>query len=167
MPSNPEIVIEPHRLRLDGSNARGLLAGYDIVADGSDRLSTRLAVHDACMELRKPLVSASGPGLRWSAATLQILSRSAASLPSVHLVRQRGSGGGRPSCAQAGVLGPIAGVMGSLQAAELVKELLGLERFSLSGTLLLYDGLAASIERISVGRSSTCARCDRSSNRTG
>lgn len=153
---NPQVTFAVHAERLDASNARPLIEAYDLVADGSDNLATRLLVHDTCMSLRRPLVSASVQGTDGQLTTFK------AYLGSPHpclrcLFAPDMAADALPSCAQAGVLGPAAGVLGTLQAVEVIKELLGLGR-SLSGALLIYDALDASLDRIRVQRRPGC--CD-------
>ncbi len=154
---NPHVTVIPHELRLDATNARALVEGYDLVADGSDNLATRIAVHDACLELRRPLVSAAVQGLDGQLTTYK------AYLGDPHpclrcVFDEVLSGDALPSCAQSGVLGPVAGVVGTLQAVEVIKEVAGIGT-SLSGTLLLYDAAAAQLERIRIRRRADCAGC--------
>lgn len=152
---NPHVRLVRHQLRLDAANAHAIVAGYDLVADGSDNLPTRLAVHDACRALGRPLVSASVQGLDGQLTTYK--GHLGAPHPCLRcLLDKEVDSGALPSCAQAGVLGPAAGVMGTLQAVEVVKELLGLGE-SLSGTLLVYDAWSTSLERIRIARRSACA----------
>ena len=151
---NPHVEVVAHQLRLDAGNARALVDGYDLVADGSDNLPTRLAVHDACRDLRRPLISASVQGLDGQLTTYK--SYLGAPHPCLRcLFDDAMSDDALPSCAQGGVLGPVAGVMGTLQAVEVVKELTGIGE-SLSGTLLLYDAATAHVERIAIPRRSGC-----------
>jgi molybdopterin-synthase adenylyltransferase len=151
---NPLVDVNVHDLRLDATNARDLVARYDLVADGSDNLDTRLAVHDACRDLGRPLVSASVQGLDGQLSTYK------SHLGSPHpclrcLLDTVTSDDALPSCAQGGVLGPVAGVLGTLQAVEVVKELAGVG-VSLSGTLLIYDAAGTSFDRIRLRRRSAC-----------
>lgn len=151
---NPGVRVERHGLRLDTGNAERLVAGYDLVADGSDNLATRLAVHDAALAQRRPLVSASVQGLDGQLTTYKAYLGGAH--PCLRCLFEPGTEeGALPSCAQGGVLGPVAGVLGTLQAVEVVKELLGVGE-SLSGALLVYDAAAARFERISVRRRAGC-----------
>ena len=153
---NAQVRVVPHHVRLDDRNARELVAAYDLIADGSDNLATRLAVHDACFDLRRPLVSASVQGLDGQLTTYK--SYLGHPHPCVRCLLDAGtSGDALPSCAQGGVLGPVAGVVGALQAVEVVKELVGIGS-SLSGTLLLYDGATTSFERIRIPRRAGCCR---------
>lgn len=151
---NPRLRATRHPTRLDAANAQALVAGYDLVADGSDNLATRLLVHDACFALRRPLVSASVQGLDGQLTTWK------AYLGGPHpcmrcLIDPDLAEDALPSCAGAGVLGPVAGVLGTLQAVEVVKELAGIGR-SLSGTLLAYDAAEGAFDRIRVGRRPGC-----------
>jgi molybdopterin-synthase adenylyltransferase len=151
---NPLVDVTVHDLRLEAGNAKELVAGYDLVADGSDNLATRLAVHDACRDLGRTLVSASVQGLDGQLSTYK--SHMGSPHPCLRCLLDAGtSEDALPSCAQGGVLGPVAGVLGTLQAAEVVKELSGVG-VSLSGTLLLYDAAEASFERIRLRRRPTC-----------
>jgi molybdopterin/thiamine biosynthesis adenylyltransferase len=153
---NPKIRVVPHHVRLGERNARELVASYDLVADGSDNLATRLAVHDVCFDLRRPLVSASVQGLDGQLTTYKPYL--GGPHPCMRCLLDAGmSGDALPTCAQGGVLGPVAGVVGTLQAVEVVKELVGIGS-SLSGTLLLYDAATASFERIRVPRRPGCCR---------
>ncbi|MGE3294301.1 MAG: ThiF family adenylyltransferase [Geminicoccaceae bacterium] len=151
---NPLVELEAHTLRLGAANAAELVAGYDLVADGSDNLATRLAVHDACRSFGRTLVSASVQGLDGQLTTYK------AHLGSPHpclrcFVDPETGEEALPSCAQAGVLGPVAGVLGTLQAVEVVKELAGIGT-SLSGTILLYDAAAANFDRLRLRRRAAC-----------
>lgn len=153
---NPHVRATEHATRLDAANAQALVAGYDLVADGSDNLATRLLVHDACFALRRPLVSASVQGLDGQLTTWKGYLGSPH--PCLRCLFEPGvAADALPSCAAAGVLGPVAGVLGTLQAVEVVKELAGIG-CSLSGTLLVYDAAAATFDRLRIGRRDGC-RC--------
>jgi adenylyltransferase/sulfurtransferase len=151
---NPLIEVVAHEVLLDGTNARDLVAGYDLVADGSDNLATRLAIHDVCRAIGRTLVSASVQGLDGQLSTYK------AHLGSPHpclrcLVDEETGEDALLSCAQGGVLGPVAGVLGTLQAVEVIKELAGVGE-SLSGTVLLYDAAATSFDRVRLRRREAC-----------
>ncbi|MGH6914149.1 MAG: HesA/MoeB/ThiF family protein [Geminicoccales bacterium] len=154
---NPEIVLIAHQVELGRDNAGALVEGYDLAADGSDNFATRDALHDACLRLGKPLISAAVQGFEGQLSTFKAFLGPPHPCyrclypeePPAHLI---------PSCAQGGILGPAAGVLGCLQAVEVVKEILHLEG-SLSGTLLLYDALGAELRRIRVPRRSDCPVC--------
>lgn len=154
---NPEIDITLHGMRLTSDNAAALIENYDIVADGSDNFATRAAVHEACFLQRKPLVSAAVQGVEGQLSTYK--SYLGSPHPCYRCVFPENPPDDLiPSCAEGGVLGPVVGVMGSLQAVEVVKELLG-RGDSLSGTLLLYDALSTSFSRIGVKRRPACPLC--------
>lgn len=154
---NPEINLVAHEERLNLDNAARLLAPYDLVADGSDNFATRDIVHKTCLALSKPLVSAAVQGLEGQLSTYK--AHLGAPHPCYRCVFPDTPPPDLiPSCAEGGVMGPVVGVMGSLQAVEVIKELLGLGE-SLSGTLLLYDGMQADLRRIKIARNPACAIC--------
>ena len=154
---NPDIDIVLHETRLTRENAAELIAGYDLVADGSDNFATRDAVHNACLAGRKPLVSAAVQGVEGQLSTYK--AHLGAPHPCYRCVFPEDPPDDLiPSCAEGGVLGPVVGVMGSLQAVEVIKELLG-RGDSLSGSLLLYDALATTWSRIGVKRRPACPVC--------
>jgi molybdopterin-synthase adenylyltransferase len=158
---NPGVRVVTHGVRLDSTNALAIIEQYDVVADGSDNFRTRATVQDACLRLGKTLVSASVQGLEGQLTTFK------AHLGPPHpcmrcLFPEEPEANALPTCAQGGVLGPAAGAVGCLQAVEVVKEVLGYDNHSLSGTLVLYDALDAALERVRFTRRSACAgRCVR------
>jgi adenylyltransferase/sulfurtransferase len=154
---NPDVRVIQMKARLTAGNAKSIIAGYDLVADGSDNFTTRFLLNDACFLLRKPLVSAAL--LRFDAQ----MSTYKAHLGDPHpcyrcLFPERPPEDLIPRCEQAGILGALAGAVGSLQATEVLKELLGIGD-SLSGHLLIYDALAATFRKIKVRRDPACALC--------
>ncbi len=150
---NPEVRVIPHRLRLDEGNARSLVAEYDLVVDGSDNFATRYAVNDACVAERRPLVAASLLRFEGQLSTFR------PGGPCYRCLHPHAPPPGTiPRCEEAGILGAVAGVMGTLQAAEAIKELLGLGE-SLAGVLLIYDALGARFMRIRVPRDPACPAC--------
>ncbi len=155
----PDLEIRATGARLTADNAAALVTGYDIVADGSDNFATRRAVHAACLEAGIPLVSAAVQGMDGQLTTFK------AHLGPPHpcfacLFPDEPAADALPSCAQGGVLGPAAGVVGTLQAVEVIKELLG-DFDSLSGWLLLYDARSSSFDRLRVRRRQDCPLCGR------
>jgi len=153
----PDVDIRTFPERLTAANAVRLVEGYDLVADGSDNFATRSAVHAACLAAGIPLVSAAVQGMDGQLTTFK------AHLGPPHpcfacLFPEEPAAGALPSCAQGGVLGPAAGVMGALQAVEVIKELLGGFE-SLSGWLLLYDARRSAFERLRVRRRADCPLC--------
>jgi molybdopterin-synthase adenylyltransferase len=154
---NPDVKIETHALRLDEGNAADLIGQYDIVADGSDNFATRYLLNDLCYRLKKPLVGAALSPFDGQLSTFK------AYLGPPHpcyrcLFREAPPPDSVPRCETAGILGAIAGVMGTLQATEVLKELLGIGE-SLSGTLLVYDALRAGFHSIKLPRDPDCPTC--------
>lgn len=154
---NPEVLVQAHDERLTADNAGSIIADYDLVADGSDNFATRYLLNDVCFTLRKTLVSAAI--LRFDGQISTYKAWQGAGHPCLRcLFPAAPSEDAVPSCAQAGVLGALAGTLGTLQATEVVKEILGVGR-SLSGSLLLYDALNASFETLTVGKRADCPTC--------
>src|SRR5262249_61302998 len=135
-----------HPRRLTEANAEQIVAGYDLVADGSDNFATRYLVNDVCYRLKKILVTAAI--LRFDGQISTYKAWHGAGHPCLRCVFPVApSEDAVPSCAQAGVLGALAGTLGAVQAAEVVKELLGVGR-SLFGRLLDDDPLGGSGEGV-------------------
>jgi len=158
---NPDVKLELHKGRLDASNAMDLIGKYDLVADGTDNFETRFLINDAAYFARVPLVSAAILRFDGQISTFKAFETDAESNhgPCYRCIfREPPPPGQIPSCAEAGVLGALCGVMGSLQATEVVKELLGIGD-SLSGTLMMYEGLAAEFRRITVKADPGCPLC--------
>ncbi len=158
---NPGTKVVEHRERLDAGNALALAQAYDIVADGSDNFPTRFLLNDACFFAQRPLVS--GAVLRFE-GQVSTFKAYAGAAHGVHgpcyrcLFRSPPPRGEIPSCAEAGVLGAFCGVIGSLQATEVLKELLGIGD-SLSGSLLLVDALGARFRKVRVKADPGCPLC--------
>jgi sulfur-carrier protein adenylyltransferase/sulfurtransferase len=151
---NPDVEVVEHRTRLDASNIVELLSGYDVIVDGADNFPTRYLLNDASVRLRKPVVSASilsfdgqistfvpyeGPCYRCLYPTP----------PPAELA---------PSCSANGVLGVMAGTMGTLQANEVLKLVLGIGD-PLIGRLLLYEALGTRFTELKVRRDPSCPIC--------
>jgi adenylyltransferase/sulfurtransferase len=154
---NPGITVNRHLERLTVDNVGGLIGPYDVIADGSDNFDTRFLLNDACFFAGKTLVSAAV--LRFDGQ----LSTYKAYLGQPHpcyrcVFPEKPPPDLIPSCAEGGVLGAMAGVMGSLQATEILKELTGAGD-SLSGRLLIYDGLATNFRTVRIRRDGKCALC--------
>lgn len=154
---NPEVRVHPHSERLTADNAGRVLAGYDIVADGSDNFATRYLLNDVCYRLKKILVSAAI--LRFDGQISTYKAHQGAGHPCLRCIFPAApSEDAVPSCAQAGVLGALAGTLGALQATEVVKEILGIGR-SLSGRLVMYDALAGTFDEMAVAKRADCPTC--------
>jgi sulfur-carrier protein adenylyltransferase/sulfurtransferase len=151
---NPDVKVVEHRLRLDATNVIEIIKDYDVIVDGADNFPTRYLLNDASVRLRKPVVSASilafdgqistfvpfeGPCYRCLYPTP----------PPTELA---------PSCGEAGVLGVMAGVLGLLQANEVIKLVAGIGE-PLIGRLLLYDSLGTRFTELKVRRDPNCPIC--------
>jgi adenylyltransferase/sulfurtransferase len=154
---NPEVRLEPHALRVTAGTVLDLLARYDLVADGSDNFATRYLLNDAAYFARKPLVSAAM--LRFDAQISTFKAWEPGDHPCYRcLFREPPPAGLIPTCAEGGVLGALAGAAGSIQATEVLKELLGIGE-SLSGWMLIYDALSTTFQKIRVHRDPDCPLC--------
>jgi len=138
---NPHISIEQHSLRLNEKNAREIIARYDIIADGSDNFSTRYLVSDSCFYEAKPLITAAVGGFDASLTTLRPFETDADGRPRPTyrcLFPEAPPPGTIPSCEEAGVLGALTGIVGSMMALEIIREIVGFGE-SLVGRLMLID----------------------------
>jgi adenylyltransferase/sulfurtransferase len=150
---NPSLTVNAHAERLTGRNVRSLFERYDVVIDGTDRLAVRYLINDACVLLRKPLVSAAIHRFEGQAMTY-LPGRG----PCYRCLYPSSDDSLVPNCAEAGVLGVLPGVMGSLQATEAIKLLLGIGE-PLLGRLLVYDALAMQFQEFAFARNPDCAAC--------
>ena len=154
---NPDTRVDLHETRLTAANALELIGGYDLVCDGSDNFATRFLVADACVLARRTLVSAAV--LRFDGQLGTFRPHLDADGPCYRCLHPAPPPPGLvPSCGEAGILGAVTGVMGSLQATEALKELLGIGE-SLSGRLLIWDGLGARFRTVRLRRDPACALC--------
>jgi len=147
---NPHVKIEPYCVRLTAENARALVSAYDVVADGSDNFETRYLVSDACFHEKKPLVTAAVGGFDASLTTLRPFEHGADGVlnPTYRcLFPEPPPPGTVPSCEEAGVLGALTGVVGSMMALEVLREIVGFGE-SLVRRLLLIDTRAMRFETI-------------------
>jgi adenylyltransferase/sulfurtransferase len=150
---NPEVRLVPHALRLQADNVRELFNGYDLLIDGTDRLATRYLINDACVILRKPLVSAAIH--RFEGHLMTYVPDGG---PCYRCVFPNSAEGLVANCAEAGVLGVLPGVLGTLQATEAIKLITGIGA-PLVGRLLTYDALDMRFSEFSVARRRDCAVC--------
>jgi len=155
---NPHVKIETHPVRLDAGNALELIGRYDIVADGSDNFATRFLINDSCFFAKKTLVSAAVSEFDGQLATFKAHDRSGTYPCYRCLFPEPPPPGTAPSCSQTGVLGAAAGVMGTLQALEVLKEITGIGE-SLAGKLLIYEALATRFRSVRVRPDKDCALC--------
>jgi adenylyltransferase/sulfurtransferase len=151
---NPDVKVIPYQGVLTSENASEILSDYDVIVNGSDNFPTRYLVNDACVFLKKPLVDASV--LMFDA---QLTTFDAQRGPCYRCLYPMPPPPGEvPSCQEAGVLGALTGVVGSLQATEAVKLLLGIGE-PLIGRLLILDGLSLDIHFVKFAKSRNCPVC--------
>jgi adenylyltransferase/sulfurtransferase len=151
---NPHVTVQPHATRLTSANARGIIADYDVVVDGTDNFPTRYLANDACALEGKPLVYGSifrfeGQASLFDAATGPCYRCLYPEPPPPGLV---------PSCAEGGVLGVLPGIIGSIQALEAIKWILGAGE-SLRGRLLLFDALRLRFRELALRKDPECPLC--------
>ncbi|MFQ5890477.1 MAG: molybdopterin-synthase adenylyltransferase MoeB [Gemmatimonadota bacterium] len=154
---NPEIQVEVHEARLTSANALDVLRGYDLVVDGSDNFPTRYLVNDACLMLGIPTVYGAIFRFEGQASVFGVPGGPCYRClfpepPPADLV---------PNCVEAGVLGVLPGIVGTIQAAEAVKLILGRGQ-SLAGRLLLVDALAMEFRELEIRRDPECPVCGES-----
>ncbi len=142
---NPYVEVVPHQTRLGAANALEIIGGYDIVADGSDNFATRYLVSDACYLARKTLVFGAVGPFDGYVTTFKPHLQDAAGQPYPSyrcLFPEAPPPGSVANCAEVGVLGAVVGVIGTLQATEVLKEILGIGE-TMARRLLIWDALAA------------------------
>jgi adenylyltransferase/sulfurtransferase len=154
---NPLVKVDVFAERLDAGNVRRLLANYDIICDGTDNFETRFLLADACVAARRTLVSAAV--LRFEGQLSTFKPHADRQGPCYRCLYPEAPPAGMvPSCSEAGVLGAVTGVMGTLQATEVLKEITGIGE-SLSGRLVIWDALQAEFRKIRLRRDPACAVC--------
>ncbi|WP_018044797.1 molybdopterin-synthase adenylyltransferase MoeB [Methylobacterium sp. 88A] len=150
---NPYVRIEPHHMRIDRDNAVDLIRKYDVVADGSDNFATRYAVSDACFHARRPLVTAALGQFDGTLTTIRAHETRSDGRPNPTyrcLFPNPPPPGSVPACAEAGVLGALAGVMGSLMAMEVIRAVADFGE-PLVGRLLMVDARSMRFETLGYG----------------
>jgi molybdopterin-synthase adenylyltransferase len=150
---NPHVKVETHAVRLVAANAVTLIGRYDIVADGSDNFATRYLVSDACFFAKKPLVTAAVGVFDGTLTTIRAHERNADGTfnPTYRcLFPEPPPPGSVPACAEAGILGALTGVLGSLMALEVIREIVGFGE-GLIGRLLMFDARAMRFETLRYG----------------
>ena len=150
---NPDVEVVIHRERLTAANALGLLEGWDVVVDGSDNFSTRYLVNDACVMLGLPLVHGAVLGLNGQVGVFD-----AARGPCYRCLHPDPPPGRAPSCAEVGVLGVLPGIIGSMQAAEALKLVIGGAR-PLIGRVLVLDVWGGAVTELPVRKNPACPTC--------
>src|ERR1044072_7114134 len=147
---NPHVAVETHPIRLTGANALDLVSRYDLVADGSDNFPTRYLVSDACFLARKALVTAAVGTFDGTLTTIRADRRDAGGKPNPTyrcLFPEPPPAGAVPACAEAGILGALTGVIGSMMALEVIREIVGFGE-GLVGRLLMVDARAMRFETL-------------------
>lgn len=154
---NPDVSVALHTVRLNADNAAEVIAQYDIVADGTDNFATRHIVSDTCVALRKTLVSAALGPFEGQVATFK--PHAGDGLPCYRcFLPEEPPADMQRTCSDLGILGAVAGVVGTLQAVEVLKEILGIGE-SLAGKMLFYDALGATSRTIKLPPDPNCAAC--------
>ena len=157
---NPDVTVTVHAERLTAENAQNIMSGYDFVADGSDNFATRFLINDACYFFGKTLVSAAILRFDGQLSTFKAHGRTDPEQDPCYrcLFPVAPPPDTVPTCAEAGVLGALCGVLGSLQATELLKEITRAGA-SMSGALLIVDGLGTEFRKVKIKPDPECALC--------
>ncbi len=147
---NPHVRVVGHNTRLSAENARDLVRGYDLIADGSDNFDTRYAVSDACFYEKKPLVTGAVGSFDASLTTLRPFETNGEGRPNPTyrcLFPEPPPAGTVPACSEAGVLGALTGVLGAMMALEAIRAICGFGE-ALIGRLLLLDAMGMRFETL-------------------
>ncbi|MEI6730014.1 MAG: HesA/MoeB/ThiF family protein, partial [Pseudomonadota bacterium] len=151
---NPELKITVYPYKITPQNAEEIIAKYDIIADGSDNFATRFAVNSACHNLQRTLVSGD---VRAYAGQMAVFKSYLPEQPCYRCF-VGGSPDDEQSCSNAGIIGATAGIIGSLQALQVTKELLNIGE-SFAGQLLLFDAISLKNRIVKIGKDSNCQIC--------
>jgi molybdopterin/thiamine biosynthesis adenylyltransferase len=147
---NPHVAVETHSVRLTAANALDLMGRYDVIADGSDNFTTRYLVSDACYFAARPLVTAAVGTFDGTLTTVRAHERTADGLPNPTyrcLFPEAPPPGTVPACAEAGILGALTGILGSMMALEVIREIVGFGE-GLVGRLIMIDARAMRFETL-------------------
>jgi adenylyltransferase/sulfurtransferase len=147
---NPHVAVDTHAARLTAANALDLVARYDLIADGSDNFATRYLVSDACFLAKKPLVTAAVGTFDGTLTTIRAHERAPDGAPNPTyrcLFPEPPPAGSVPACAEAGILGALTGVLGSMMALEAIREIVGFGE-GLVGRLLMVDARSMRFETL-------------------
>ena len=162
--TNPHVQLEPHAARVELGNVRALVEAYDLVVDGTDNFPTRYLVHDAAYFAGTPYFY--GSIFRFEGQASVFAPKSAIGGPCYRcLFPEPPPPGAVPSCAEAGVIGVLPGIIGLIQANEAIKWILGLGE-PLVGRLLLFDALAMRFREVAFRKSADCPLCGESPTQT-
>ncbi|HLN07963.1 MAG TPA: molybdopterin-synthase adenylyltransferase MoeB [Xanthobacteraceae bacterium] len=147
---NPHVAVEAHAVRLGSANALDLVRRYDIVADGSDNFTTRYLVADSCYFAKRPLVTGAVGTFDGTLTTLRAHEKAADGRPNPTyrcLFPEPPPAGTVPACEEAGILGALTGIVGSMMALEVIREIVGFGD-GLVGRLLMIDARAMRFETL-------------------
>ncbi len=151
---NPDVTIDEHRTMVDSSNIMDIIKNYDIVVDGTDNFPTRFLVNDACYFAGKPLVH--GAILRFDGQAFTVVPGDGPCYRCIF--PEPPPPGSVPNCSQAGILGAVAGIIGTVQATEVLKLILG-QGNTLNGRLLVLDALDMSFRQTKIRKDPDCPIC--------
>lgn len=151
---NPDVKVKTYNMRLNAGNIRGIIKKYDFVIDGTDNFPAKFLINDACYFEKKPFSHAGI--LRFDGQLITVLPGQTTCYRCIFGAPPPADA--VPSCSQAGVLGVLAGVIGSLQATEAIKYLLGIGEL-LTGALLTYNALTMQFRKVPLGRNPECPLC--------
>ncbi|WP_435141194.1 HesA/MoeB/ThiF family protein [Pseudopelagicola sp. nBUS_19] len=152
---NPFVSVKPYHRRLTGEEGNALIAEYDVVLDGTDNFETRYLVNRICFEQAKPLIS--GALSQWE-GQLSVFDPASGTPCYQCIFPQQPAEGSAPSCAEAGVIGPLPGIVGAMMAAEAIKVITDAGA-ALHGDMMLYDALWGEIRKIQLKPRGDCPVC--------
>ena len=152
---NPDVEVITYPLRLDSDNVEGLFSEYQFIIDGSDNFETKFLVNDAAVRLRKAYSHAGI--VRWQGQTMTVISGKTACYRC--LFKEPPPPAEILNCQQSGILGAVAGTIGSIQATEAIKYLIGFEEGLLTDRLLTYDARAMKFHQVEVTKDPECKAC--------
>jgi molybdopterin/thiamine biosynthesis adenylyltransferase len=153
---NPDVKVIPHQTRLSSENVLDIIAGYDVIVDGADNFPTRYLLNDAALKLKKPVVHASI--FRFEGQITTFLPESGPCYRCLY--PDPPPPGMAPSCQEAGVLGVLPGLVGTMQANEAIKLILGVGE-TLSGRLLVLDALSTKFRTLKLRKDPSCRVCSK------
>ncbi|MCD6035337.1 MAG: moeB [Rickettsiales bacterium] len=154
---NPDIILHTYEHRLDEANAADLFRQYDLIADGSDNSTTRYLVNDACVALKKPLVSGAARGFQGQVC---VFKPGTSGSPCYRCLYPDVPENIEDGCSRGGIIGSVAGIIGSFMATEIIKEILH-EGESLCGSMLIYEGLKGSFRKVTLAPDPHCPTCSK------
>ncbi len=152
---NSEVEVHSYPIRLDAKNAQEIFSSYDFIVDGSDNFDTKFLVNDTAVALEKPFSHAGI--VRLQGQTMTVIPRKSACYRCVFVAPP--PPGEILNCQQAGILGAVAGTMGSIQATEAIKYIIGMEEELLIDRLLTYDAKTVKFRTVEVKKNPRCSAC--------